>query len=131
MAVFGTKEEGFEISADTPSRYLVLRAWGFWKKETGALFHQEMRKSFFKFMGGTWGLLADFTSFKTQSPEVYKKLVETMASLKQSGMTRVAVVVKDAISRLQSRHLADECGKEGWTFHVDVAGARLALSGAK
>lgn len=130
MAGFGDESAGFEISVDKTAKRVELRAWGFWKQETLAdSYRKEMLSSFEALSGGAWQLLADFTQYSPQKPEIQALQEEIIKAALSRGMVRGGVIVSNAITRLQVQRLV-ECSR-GIEWSVRMSAAKVAATAAE
>jgi hypothetical protein len=128
MSIADGEQTQFEIKVDEKSKRLIIKMRGFWEDDTGARFQRAVQREIVKLHGTRWGLLLNLDDYKAQSSEVYSLIQRVLAHNKKWGMTQVAIVVTDAITRLQFKRLSQQCGEDGWTFHLNTMGAKLALS---
>jgi hypothetical protein len=70
--------------------------------------------------GRPFGLLVDIRSQKANPPETQETIKQAMMWLRQSGMTRSAVVLDSAVARLMMVRMAKQSGVYDWERYIDA-----------
>lgn len=128
----GSPQEGFEIQVYPDENLFSLKVWGFWKQEElSQTFRREMQSALEAFAGKEWALLADFLDSVAQRPEVCRLYSELLTIARERGLERVAVVVGNALARLQLGRLAQGLDIAIWSFHKEIPDAMDSLTGSR
>jgi hypothetical protein len=68
---------------------------------------------------GDFGVIVDMRNLAPLAPEVQQIMVKGQQAYKEKGMKRSAVVVNNAVTKLQFQRLAKESGIDAWERYID------------
>ena len=125
-ATSAVSEAGFALQLGPPGRLIQGRAWGFWGRPVAERFQRELSDTLRQIERPS-RLLLDMSQLLPQSDEVQVLLRQAMSSASLAGLGQAAIIVTNAITKLQLTRLAREARVSQWAFVASPAQAHQHL----
>jgi hypothetical protein len=112
----------YAIVADQELRMLRIVLRGFWTAEVMARYLSEVRRAMGSLVqtGGCKYVLIDMLDFPIQSKEIAEAHANALRAVKQTGDTRVALILQSALSRLQAARVATDTGHQSFASEAEA-----------